>query len=494
MQSLFSFLEPPEPVKHVLERPQLLPIQEDFLRRARVPYTQGAKRVVWQAPCGSGKTVVAAAQTCNALAMGKTVLHIVHRRRLVDQMLGTLERFGVPASPIMEGRVAWNAPVKCASRDTLVAMLEDGCRLPVADLLIFDEAHVKADKVQQWYLHNTPNAYWAGYTATPVSSMGESLSPPYQALVCMAPTSEMIRLGRLVPVKVYNPDAIGRRRRAGDKVKPVGDPVQHWLKYAKGLPTVVFAARVTESLDIVQRYRAAGITAEHIDANTPDDEREQVFERSRTGETKVISNVAVLVEGVDLPWLTCCQMLRGCTSLVLWIQGTGRVMRSFPGKKHGVILDHSGAAHEFGLPDADITWTLEDAGAVHRRNKPTGDKKPITCIACGMVFQGKPACPGCGKVLPRKRRSSLLSNEADDGLLTRYTGEQRTAMHQEALNRLWTKFMRIGRAKGWQMRQAAGAFTREAKIPPWEAGLHHPLPSRNEWDTPVGDWMMENAS
>ena len=64
------------------------------------------------------------------------------------------------------------------------------------------------------------------------------------AMACMAPSSELIRINRLCKVKVYNPDDIGRRRRKGEKVKPVGDPIEHWKKYAMGLPTVVFAATV----------------------------------------------------------------------------------------------------------------------------------------------------------------------------------------------------------------------------------------------------------
>lgn len=477
-------------------RPVLLPVQVDLLDRGREPYTQGARRVIWQASCGSGKTVVAGEQTRRALDMGKTVLHVVHRRRLVDQMLWTLEKFAIKASPIMEGRLAWDAPVKCASRDTLLAMLKSGCRLPTADLLIIDECHVAAAEVLGWYLANTPDAFWTGYTATPVRPDGRSLAPPYQSLVCMAPTSEMIRIGRLCRVKVYNPDAVGRRRKGGEKVKPVGDPVAHWHKYAAGLPTVVFSANVNDSRSIAQRYRDAGVTAEHLDADTPEDDREAMFERSRAGTTQILCNVGVMVEGVDLPWLRCCQILRGCNSLVLWVQANGRVMRAFTGKEYGVTLDHAGAAHEFGLPDADFQWTLEDESGNVRKNRTARDRRPVTCVACGAVFAGKPACPECGKVLTcRKRRSLLADVQAGDGILTRYSGEQGERICAETLERLWKKCLYIGRAKGWQMRQAAGVFSKEAKLPPWEAGLEASLPfGREQWSTPVAEWLEREVS
>jgi DNA repair protein RadD len=477
------------------DRPKLLAVQADLLDRGRVPYANGAKRVLWQAPCGSGKTVVAAEQTRRALGLGRTVLHVVHRRRLVDQMIATLARFNIVAGAVMDGRDRWRSRVQCASRDTLLSMLKDGRGLPRADLVVWDEAHTAARAVQDWYLANCPAAYWTGYTATPVGSEGRSLNPPYEALVCMAPTSELLRIGRLCPVKVYNPDAVGRRRKKGDKVKPVGDPVDHWRKYADGLPTVVFAANVRDSRDLAARYAAAGVPAEHVDAATPDDEREAVYERSRAGKTLVVCNCGVLVEGVDLPWLVCCQILRGCNSLVLWVQATGRVMRSHPGKEHGIVLDHAGAAHEFGLPDSDFVWTLGDEEANEKLNKPPRDKKPVACPSCGAVFAGKAACPECGKVLPVKRRKSLMEGlRPGDGILTRYSGDPAAdAVLRETWERLWAKLLRIGRANGWLMNRVAAVFTRETKCPPWEAGLDVPMPHGGGWQVPVSEWMLEHG-
>lgn len=486
MRGLF---DEPEPT------PELMPLQRKLIEAGKKAFVIGIKRVVFQAPCGSGKTWVAAEQTKMALEKDRTVLHIVHRRRLVDQMVNTLRRFGISSGVIMEGRKRWESKVQCASRDTLLAMLKDGRPLPKADLLDWDECHVKAAEVQDWYLKNSPESYWCGYTATPVLADGGSLNPPWQRLVSMGQTSEMIKLGRLCPVKVFNPDALGRRRKKGDKVKPVGDPVAHWIKYAMGLPTVAFAAKVADSKDIVRRYLEAGISAEHIDANTSDDDRDAVFNRSERGETKVISNVGVLVEGVDLPWLVCCQILRGCNSLVLWHQACGRVMRALPGKEFGIILDHAGAAHEFNPPDWDYEWVLGDATTNIGKNKPPKDKRPITCMVCGAVFKPKPICPECGHVMPKQKRSSPLPSisETGDGVLTEFNGQQVETIKGDTLNRLWKKLLYIGKAKGWQMRQCAGVFSREAKVPPWQAGLDFPLPSGKEgWSIPVKDWMETN--
>lgn len=482
-----------EPERLEAGQPVLLDIQRDLLDRGKQAYAQVHKRVIMQAMCGSGKTWIASEQTRRAREKNRTVLHIVHRRRLVFQMLDTLQRFGIQASPIMDGCETWNSPVYCASRDTLLAMLKAGIDLPRCDLIIWDECHVAARELQKWYLRECPDSFWTGFTATPVRPDGKSMKPPWQSLVCMGSQDILRRLGRLCSVKVYNPDALGQRRRKGDKVKPVGDPIEHWKKYAKSLPTVVFAANVADSQAITAKYNAAGISAEHIDASTKDEEREAAFERSREGQTKVISNCGVLIEGIDLPWLVCCQILRGCNSLVLWIQACGRIMRAYPGKSHGIVLDHAGAAHEYGLPDSDYQWTLEDEKANVKKNKPPKERRPIACPACGFVFVGKPVCPECGKVMPRRKRKSIIETlKPGDGILTEFTGQQEERLRQDVLERLYQRLLYIAKAKGRDMRFVAAVFSKEAGVPPWQAGLETNLPYGSEWQLSAAEWLQRN--
>ncbi len=471
--------------------PELFALQRNVVYAVQNAYRKGHKRVLVQAPCGAGKTIVASEITRLCLDKQKHILHIAHRRRLVDQMVKTLASFKVTAAPLMAERQTWQSSVYCASRDTLLAMLDAGVALPRPDLIVWDECHVAAHALQAWYLQNCPEAWWIGMTATPVRPDGSSLRPPYEAMVQLGSPQDLIRIGRLCPVKVYNPDAVGKLRRKGGKVKPVGNPVDHWLKYAKGMPTVVYAATVNESKRVVQEYQAAGITAEHMDASTSDDDREAIFERSRTGATMVISNCNVLIEGVDLPWLVCCQILRGCNSIVLWLQATGRVMRPFPGKANGIALDHAGAAHEFGFPDGDFAWSLDDEGTLKSRNKPPAERKPMTCPACGFVFSGKSACPECGRVLPQKRRKSLLEQCVNgDGVLTEFTDRQSQYQAEETLVRLAKKCYHIALARGGTMGMANAIFRTQTKVNLWEVDLPLSLPRGAQWKIPAKDWRL----
>jgi hypothetical protein len=96
--------------------------------------------------------------------------------------------------------------------------------------------------------------------------------------------------------------------------------------------------------------------------------------------------------------------------------------------------------------------------------------------------------------LPRKQRKSLLDNiRPGDAVLTRFHADQTAQVDTDRLRRLWQKILCIGRAKGWAMRQAAGVFSKEAKVPPWDAGLDVPLPvGRDAWTVPVAEWMEQH--
>jgi superfamily II DNA or RNA helicase len=113
--SLFDLMDGREQVAS--DRPTLMPMQQAALEACRAAYAGGVRRVIVQAPCGSGKTIVASEQVRRAVEKGKTCLFLAHRRRLVDQAVWTIRKFGLDPAPLMEGRQTWRSNVYCASRD-----------------------------------------------------------------------------------------------------------------------------------------------------------------------------------------------------------------------------------------------------------------------------------------------------------------------------------------------------------------------------------------
>jgi len=170
-----------------------------------------------------------------------------------------------------------------------------------------------------------------------------------------------------------------------------GDIVDHWLRRAPGRRTVVSAVNVAHSREIVARFQAAGIAAEHLDGNTPRDLREACLARLRSGETLVMSQCNILSEGFDLPALEAAILARPTASMCLHRQIVGRVMRAAPGKGGAIVLDHAGNFDRHGSVAEDVPFTLD--GKV---------KKPVeapnkTCPTCYAVLPlGARVCPQCG--------------------------------------------------------------------------------------------------
>jgi hypothetical protein len=100
----------------------------------------------------------------------------------------------------------------------------------------------------------------------------------------------------------------------------------------------------------------------------------------------------VLTEGWDLPSLECLIVLRPTSSLCLWLQMLGRVMRTSDGKQGAVVLDHSGNTKRLGFATDDVEFDLD--GVV----KKPGLAPTTTCKHCYAIFPlGCMACPECGE-------------------------------------------------------------------------------------------------
>ena len=251
-------------------------------------------------------------------------------------------------------------------------------------LIVIDEAHHARAKTYQQIVDANPTAVIIGLTATPCRGDGRGLGNIFDTIVLGPSFEELKDGGRLVSSRIYapqRPDLKGVHIRQGDyveselagamdKPKLVGDVVTHWFKHAEGRRTVVFASSVKHSVHIRNEFRQAGVAAEHIDGETPREEREEILARLSAGVIQVVCNCMVLCEGWDQPAVSCLVLARPTKRLGLFIQTVGRVLRSAPGKTDALILDHSGAVFEHGFPEDEITWALStDDKAVNKAHE-----------------------------------------------------------------------------------------------------------------------------
>lgn len=467
------------------------PYQSTACDRVADAARQGHRVIVLCSPTGSGKTTMACELIRRACAKDKRVLEIVHRRRLVDQFSERLIDFHLDHGIMMRGhRLERAAKVQVASRDTLLSRQNEmGFELPPADLVIVDEGRHAASPEFRKLLkpYEDAGAFIVLLDATPVLADGTGLGPWATSMVVAAKVTDLIRDGFLVPVKCYAPD---RKRRGSRYVKGIaGDLVQSWKDYAENQPTVLFCSRVQHSIDAVEAFKHAGISAAHVDAKTPDDERDAIYDGLGTGAVQVVSNVGIIREGVDIPCLGCCQFYMNPPGRVAFLQGDGRIMRPFPGKKYGILIDHAGAIFQHGFPDEDTEWTLNgnvdaDFAAKHDR----GDtEKALYCKNCQMLYHGSAACPECGR-LPQKPPRSIFAPPPEDvsnELLVETDRDFQPGGNREEKIQHWFRCLTTAKKKDGSLGMAAQIYKRKYREFPAE---DFPLiPERYQWRAKVAE-------
>lgn len=373
----------------------LRPYQEQGIAQIFAAWREGARSVLAVLPTGGGKTQIFTSITDGLSRSGLPSLINVHRRELATQAANRLREFGTDYGFILHGEPRRpTARVQIASVQTLVRRAP-----PPAKLVINDEAHLSTAGTWQKILANYPDARILGVTATPWRLSGKPLAGAYDACVVISTPRDLCTLGFLAPYSGFSyktPDLSGVKTTAGDYNEKqsaaamsdsliVDNIVEQYVKHARELSAIVFAVTVDHSRQLTKRFVTAGISAEHLDGETPRLEREAILRRMAEGRTMVLCNVGVAVEGLDIPRLKCCILARPTKSLARAIQMMGRVRRPWNGVT-ARIHDHAFVIRKHGLPDQDRDYQLNSA--------PELPPNLTVCEVCMRTYQGA-RCPSC---------------------------------------------------------------------------------------------------
>lgn len=390
----------------------LRPYQQELAQLVLAQWSAGHRRVLAQSPTGSGKTVIFSAIAAEFTARGEGVLVLAHREELIIQAAEKLQAItDQPTGIIKAGyRPDPTHQIQVASVQSLIRRDR-----PSAGLVIIDEAHHSPAASYQAILEGYPDAYILGVTATPARSDGQGFKKQYDALVLGWSVRKLIESGYLCPFKLFAAKkcikAAGVKVTAGDynqrelaelvnTTLTLGDVVGTWKKHALGRKTVVFCVDVAHSEAVAEGYQQAGYAAEHLDGETPAQERAAALERFRTGETLILSNCSLFTEGLDVPDIEAVQCLRPTRSLILHLQMVGRGLRQVAGKENLIILDHTENWIFHGLPDEEHEWSLDP---VSLKNSQWA----LQCPDCQHVFRplsheaqsAIATCPNCGAAI-----------------------------------------------------------------------------------------------
>jgi superfamily II DNA or RNA helicase len=398
----------------------LRPFQAAAIQSLRAGLAEGYLRQMLYSPTGSGKTIMATGLVKGARLKNKRVAFLVNRIQLVEQTSQTFRRYGI------EHGVIQGDNTRRDYENVLVCSIQTVARrgVPDVDFIVIDEAHaVAGSKDYRGIIETFAGKPVIGLSASPFSKgLGKHYDklggPLFERMVIASSIGELIEDGYLVDCDIYapsEPDMSGVKQvrnkfgemdysdmdvgNATDKPELIGDIVSHWFKLARNTPTVVFASNIAHSKHIVEQFRAAGVSAEHIDCYDDTDERRAALKRFESGETKIISNSALLAEGWDAPFCETLILARPTKSLIRYLQMVGRVLRPHEGKEKALVLDHSGTVKRLGFPTDDLPLELDD-GKPRSSKSQTQEKEiplPKACQSCSFM---KPArvhkCPSCG--------------------------------------------------------------------------------------------------
>ncbi len=359
----------------------LRPYQQEAVDAVQAAVRRGIQRPMVVCPTGTGKTIIFASLIARR---GGSALVLAHRDELLRQ---AAEKIAIadPTLALGVGFVAAqrndvNAPVVVGSVQTL-ARANRLARLPRQfDTVIVDECHhASARSYRRILAHLGPSPLILGVTATPARADGKQLGDVWQEIVYQRAIAEMIRAGYLTDIRGvrvgleqvkldqvdqsggdFDADALGRALEQASAPLHV---LAAYRLHATGRKAIVFLPTVPLAHRMASVFREAGIRAEALDGKTPWEQRRGILARLHTGETRVVANVGVLSEGVDVPSVDAVIMATPTRSQVKYSQAIGRGLRTFPNKQDCLVIDVVGVTERLDLQTLPRLFNLRGVPA-----------------------------------------------------------------------------------------------------------------------------------
>lgn len=460
---------------------QLRDYQHTDMEKIRALVRAGQRRILYTLATGGGKTVMVSNIAKRTMQSGRSFFFVVHRRELVTQSSDTFDECKIPHGIIAPKFTETTDMMQVVSIDALDARMRRGNTYRPA-VICWDEAHHAASP--KWERVgksiSDPRTIHIGLTATPERLDGKGLDNMFDTMILGKQTRELIAENYLCEFDHYAPPPkipLERLRMLdGDFYQPalrdlvddpavIGDAVKHYRSIAQGKRAIVFCAGIKHSMHTAEIFRAAGISATHIDGKDTT-HRVKALAAFARGELQIITNCDIVSEGFDVPAMECVIMLRPTDSLTLYMQQAGRALRkdrNNPGKR-AIILDHAGNFHRHGEVDRPREWSLQGRKKRKQNEESTVFVPAVRqCPICYIAHRPNPVCPSCGHVYKTDER---LPDHLD-GELSKVTDETAQAFDKKK------KIIEVARAKSLQDLEEIAAARGYAKGWAWMRWRHH---------------------
>ena len=359
------------------------------------------------------------------------VLFLVHRREILDQTITTFKKQKVDLNLTTLGMV-----------QTLTRHIEN---IPEPRLIIVDEGHRALAKSYQRILKQFPKAIVLLFTATPHRTGRTQLDQIADDIIVGQSIHELTEKGFLAPFRYFQPpddfdSKLLKRNSTGDytaesmqqamSTKIFGHIVKQYKRIADGMQAVVYTYSIDSAVEIARKFNSEGISAIEVDGTTSKEKRDLAVRKFREQEIKILVNVNLFTEGVDLPNVDCVIMARPTASLALYLQFSMRCLNPRPGKT-AIIIDHANNFKQFGYPDDDRDWKKAIKSGKQKSKFLLTDSgiSITTCDYCFAVVKASEVkdgkCPICGK--PIKVHEAKPVSDVD---LVEATKERQNLIHE----------------------------------------------------------------
>ena len=406
-------------------------------------------------------------------ANNKHVMFLIHRKEVLQQAVRTFDKQDVDPNLLTSGMV-----------QTLTRRVD---KLPTPDVILVDEAHHALAKSYQNILNKFPKAIVLLFTATPHRTGRVQLDQIADDIIVGQSIKELTEQGFLAPFRYFQPPGdfdskLLKRGSTGDftndsmqqamSTKIFGHIVKQYKRIAPGMQAVVYTYSIDSAIKIAAEFNSEGISAVEVDGTTSKEKRDLAVRKFREQEIKILVNVNLFTEGVDLPNVDCVIMARPTASLALYLQFSMRCLNPRPGKT-AIIIDHANNFKSFGYPDDDRDW--KQAIKSGKQKSKTLLKDPgmsiVTCDYCFAVVKASEVkdgkCPICGKpikvheakpisdvdlVEATKARKQLVKKILHDNVYQNVINKKVNELHTMAELQAYAKIH--GYKPGWAFFQA----------------------------------------
>lgn len=389
-------------------------------------------------PGGSGKSLVIASLAKEALKNwpDTRILMLVHSKELISQNADKLRKLW-PNAPLgiysaSVGIKELGEPITYAGIGSVAKRAQE---VGYIDLCIIDEVHAVSTAESGIYrkliaelLKLNPAMRIVGLSASPYrlgqGMITEGPTAIFSEILEPVGIEELIYKGHLVPLRSkitgHKLDTDGLHKRQGEYVASEMEAkfntddhnravVQEVIEKASSRKHwLIFCTGIAHSEEVAECMRAAGISAEALDAKHSKAERERKLSDFESGKLRALCNVGILTTGYDFPPLDCIIFLRATMSPGLYLQMAVRGMRPSAGKSDCLVLDFAGVVATHG-PITAITPPSKKTGESKNGEAPTK-----ICEICGEICASSArACPSCGELFPEPAKKELALRDDD---------------------------------------------------------------------------------